>query len=259
VVDHKKLVAAYYRLRQKCSVLKDGGGRFEGKRWELLDDMVCRKSDGWELRVYPIEDVIEVCLIDPNGNSKDIRMNNNDDPFEVIGDVPEGWSYQWVVVSILGSRVAAEWSKSLMERDGWTSVPAARHPDMPCKDGKIEIGGCVLMERPAELTQKAKARDENAARKLAFDATSVLITPEPGCGSFEEVTAPVIVQVTLPLRLSIRQVTAASVCGITPEEYGRRLILLVMQGYLSEILVRTAQADAFELREMTITIGDAHG
>lgn len=67
---YRKLVDAYYRLRQKCSILKDGGARFEGKRWEFDDDMAVRKSDGWELRVYYIENAIEICLIDPNGMSK---------------------------------------------------------------------------------------------------------------------------------------------------------------------------------------------
>lgn len=63
------LTESYYRLRRQSSILRDGASRFEGKDWEHLADMVVRKADGWELRVYRVENVVEACLISPDGES----------------------------------------------------------------------------------------------------------------------------------------------------------------------------------------------
>lgn len=63
----RKLIDAYYRLRRQSSVAKDGGDKMEGQPWEYNGKMAWRAGNGWEVRIYEIEDLIEVCLINPSG------------------------------------------------------------------------------------------------------------------------------------------------------------------------------------------------
>lgn len=202
-----------------------------------------------------------------------IIMSEND-PFEVIGDVPDGWSYQWVAKSILGSESLAEADKCWMERNGWRPVPPERHPEMPCKDGQIEVGSCVLMERPAELTKAANEKTERAARDMACGALDHVTIPATDVSprfqgrpdgdaeapdAYKDAEAPVTVTVTLPLHLPINLVTAAKVCGITPDEYARRVIILMMRGDLNYTLLPTADRKAFELFDRLIVVGTDKG
>jgi hypothetical protein len=83
-------------------------------------------------------------------------------PTEII---PDGWVYQWKRHSVLGQEdpgYAAE-----LAQVGFTPVPAERHPGrfLPAGyTGSIIIGGMILMERPVELENEAKAEDRARAR-----------------------------------------------------------------------------------------------
>ena len=60
----------YFNLRTSSSVLREGGFRFEGKHWVPKPKCIERYADGWTLRVYPIENSVEACVIDPAGLSR---------------------------------------------------------------------------------------------------------------------------------------------------------------------------------------------
>jgi hypothetical protein len=79
--------------------------------------------------------------------------------------VPPGWSYEWKRKTFLNQEDPAY--QVQLARTGWEPVPANRHPSyMP--DGNrhatIERKGMVLMERPLELTEEARAIELRKAR-----------------------------------------------------------------------------------------------
>jgi hypothetical protein len=55
-----------------------------------------------------------------------------------------------------------------LEANGWTPVPAERHPELSGKrlaaGSAIERGGEMLMERPIEITEEARELDGFAAK-----------------------------------------------------------------------------------------------
>lgn len=64
------LIDGYFELRQQSEKLRGMSHLFEGQKWVLFGDMICRGGkDGYELRVYQIEGEIEACIIAPNGES----------------------------------------------------------------------------------------------------------------------------------------------------------------------------------------------
>ena len=66
----RELREGYYRLRRSSSIVRDADSRFVGKRWEDHGQVLLRRAEGWELRVYKVEGDIEACLISPNGSSR---------------------------------------------------------------------------------------------------------------------------------------------------------------------------------------------
>lgn len=89
-----------------------------------------------------------------------------EDRFYVDRDaIPDGWDYQWKRKSILGKEDPAY--DVQLARSGWEPVPASRHPEhMPIgtKSRTIERDGMILMERPKEITDEARAMELQAAR-----------------------------------------------------------------------------------------------
>jgi hypothetical protein len=74
--------------------------------------------------------------------------------------IPDGWSYEYKRYTVLGSQDPS-YQVSLSMK-GWEAVPASRHPElMPdsYKGVTIERKGMILMERPAVITEEAKARE----------------------------------------------------------------------------------------------------
>jgi len=95
------------------------------------------------------------------------------DPYFIApGEIPEGWTYQWIAVTVTGQ----EQRKSLASfaRGGWEPVPMSRYPGRygPAKlQGKdneehIVIEGLGLYERPTELTDEARHEEVTAAKNL---------------------------------------------------------------------------------------------
>jgi hypothetical protein len=79
--------------------------------------------------------------------------------------IPDGWSYEWKRLTVLGKEDPSYQVSTA--RKGWESVPCSRHPNMMpigYQGETIEREGMILMERPLEITQEAKARDLRIAR-----------------------------------------------------------------------------------------------
>jgi hypothetical protein len=79
--------------------------------------------------------------------------------------IPDGWSYEWKTYTVLGKENPSY--QVSMARRGFEAVPCSRHPElMPLgyRGETIEREGMILMERPLEITQEAKARDLRIAR-----------------------------------------------------------------------------------------------
>lgn len=78
--------------------------------------------------------------------------------------VPDGWTYEWKRHTVYNQEDPAY--QVQLARDGWEAVPASRHPDMmPSGDHPyISRKGLILMERPKEITDEARAMDLRRAR-----------------------------------------------------------------------------------------------
>ena len=82
--------------------------------------------------------------------------------------IPEGWSYEWKLYSILNEEQSSY--QVTLARTGWEPVPTERHPElMPrgTKEKTVMRRGMQLMERPLEITmegQADRARKRRAAR-----------------------------------------------------------------------------------------------
>lgn len=78
---------------------------------------------------------------------------------------PEGYTYEWKVMKVHGETAVEHITN--WKLNGWTEVPAGRHPDFtnasPDSTEAIIRGGQVLCERPAELTAEAKAMEKKVA------------------------------------------------------------------------------------------------
>lgn len=98
------------------------------------------------------------------------------------GVIPDGWTYEWKVRTILGAEDPAHQVK--LARDGWESVPLSRHPEMmPAgyKGGnEITRKGMVLMERPSEITSEVRAMELRRARLQVKAKEEQLSASRPG-------------------------------------------------------------------------------
>jgi hypothetical protein len=79
--------------------------------------------------------------------------------------IPDGWSYEWRTLTVLGKEDPS-YAVNLA-RKGWEAVPRSRHPEMMPEGypgNTIVRDGQMLMERPKEITDEAKAKEYRAAR-----------------------------------------------------------------------------------------------
>lgn len=93
-------------------------------------------------------------------------MDEGTDDFYIDrADIPEGWTYEWKRLTLLGAEDPTYTVQLL--RMGWEPVPASRHPHMMppgWSKGTIERKGLILMERPAEVVDQARRLRDKAAR-----------------------------------------------------------------------------------------------
>lgn len=79
---------------------------------------------------------------------------------------PPNMAYEWKRVTLAGQEDPE--NMILAEQNGWTPVPAERHPELAGvrapKGSEIRRGGLILMEQPIEYKDEAKEMDNFAAR-----------------------------------------------------------------------------------------------
>lgn len=77
---------------------------------------------------------------------------------------PPDTEYQWVALTVAGQETR---NLTVAQMNGWTPVPADRHPELAgprSKDGHIVVGGQMLMEIPKQYYDEDKADESFAAR-----------------------------------------------------------------------------------------------
>lgn len=79
--------------------------------------------------------------------------------------IPPGMKYQWIATHVAGMETR---NAIIAEQNGWTVVPADRHPELAglraTKEQSIDIGGQRLYEIPIEYYQEEKDMNDFAAR-----------------------------------------------------------------------------------------------
>lgn len=100
------------------------------------------------------------------------------DPFHIPSEIiPDGWSYQWNVVSVTGNADICLDQGLGMYENGWRPVPAERHPGLFVARGargEIVRGGQRLEERPIDLTKDAQREQKRDAQRLISDRNDAL-------------------------------------------------------------------------------------
>lgn len=107
----------------------------------------------------------------PNWETVDPLAEDSPDRLHIDPSlIPDGMSAMWVTDSVFGQGVPQH--RARFEKGGWTPVHQSDFDGrfdgmfMPKGvDGEIAVEGMVLMMRPKELTDKAKARDRQKARE----------------------------------------------------------------------------------------------
>lgn len=109
-------------------------------------------------------------VVERNGVSYTRLTTNVGDKFYVHpGDIPDGMSYQWIAVTVMGFQQTQ--SLASFDMNGWRPVPISRYPGRYAPISKkssdpIIIEGLMLVERPIELTVEARTEEVMEARNL---------------------------------------------------------------------------------------------
>jgi hypothetical protein len=104
-----------------------------------------------------------------------------DDFYINKADIPPGWEYEWKRKLLLGAEDPAY--QVALARAGWEPVPTSRHPSYMPNQGNhpiIERKGMILMERPAEISDEARAIELRKARNQVRQKEAQLNSAEGG-------------------------------------------------------------------------------
>lgn len=96
-------------------------------------------------------------------------------------DIPDGWEYEWKAKYVMGQEQSSQ--MLAFRRAGWEEVPTSRHPSyMPLDTDMafIERKGMVLMERPKEISDEARAIELRRARAQVRQKESQLNSADSG-------------------------------------------------------------------------------
>lgn len=154
--------------------------------------------------------------------------------------VPKGKSYQWIAIEVNGEK--QDISRALAA--GWKPVPFKRHAKIFAdanSKGRIVIEGLMLVENSKSWVESQHTANQLDAqwsaeqRKIGFFGSAGGIDLPPSfqpmlpCGGFQgEWHAPhktaLDIDVVVTLRLAPPQLDAAQSLGLSPQEYGQRLV-----------------------------------
>ena len=114
-----------------------------------------------------------------NGEVLSRKRQGGVDLFRVPPEIiPEGWDYQWNVVSVTGNSEIVMDQANGMYENGWRPVPAERHPGVFLargKTGEIIRGGQRLEERPMSLSMAARDEEVRLAQQQMRDRDQSLM------------------------------------------------------------------------------------
>jgi hypothetical protein len=106
----------------------------------------------------------------------------HDDPFYIpLDEIPEGLSYEWKRFSVAGQE--DPFYLAQMRAQGWEPVDPKMHPNWVPPDytaPNIIKGGQILMERPIELTNEARAELDALANQQMREVRARVGKSEPG-------------------------------------------------------------------------------
>jgi hypothetical protein len=161
-----------------------------------------------------------------------------------IFDIPKppiGLAYQWVL------------AEHVRKYPGWVQVPFGRHvhemPPDTNDDGAIVYLGNILVQREQSLVQAELVLSQQHALKNLKDHPAYPGKKEGGpfrilsesfmvSSHYERVTGPsIVVDVTIPLRMSTHLQDTASALGLTAQEYLQRSISLYVRGETGGLLL----------------------
>jgi hypothetical protein len=134
-----------------------------------------------QLRPYDSRERARLRIEQLAGNMKDVDAGGVDEFYISPDEIPDGWSYEWKRFAVFGQEDPHYQTE--LRRTGWEPVPASRHPDrvpVGSKDQHIMRKGMILMERPLEITEMFRKRDQKAARDQVRVKEEQLTTPPPG-------------------------------------------------------------------------------
>lgn len=110
----------------------------------------------------------------PNWDEDNIDGMEDESPDRLAIDpnlIPEGMSLQWITDSVYGQSVPQH--RARFEKRGWTPVHQEDFDGildglfMPRgAEGEIKVDGMVLMARPEEMSQRARASDRRKAQEV---------------------------------------------------------------------------------------------
>ena len=89
-------------------------------------------------------------------------------------DIPDGWDYNWKRYETLGQTDGSY--EVELAQSGWEAVDVSRHPHMMPANykGPIIREGMMLMERPAEISNRAKFLELQEARRVVKEKERAL-------------------------------------------------------------------------------------
>ena len=135
--------------------------------------------------------------VQPRVRTRARSSTMNQDMFYIpVDEIPEGSSYEWKRHSVVG--LEDPFYIAQLREQGWEPVDPKRHPNwlppgysMPA----IIKHGMILMERPIELTNEARAETRQAANKQIREAEQRLgMTPKDTMTRDHEGAKPRIVK-----------------------------------------------------------------
>lgn len=103
-----------------------------------------------------------------------------DNPFDIpVSEIPAGSTYEWKRYTVMGKE--DPFYISNMRAQGWEPVDPKAHPNwLPpnYKESHIVRDGLILMERPKELTEEARAEQRQLSKQQVREAEQRLgMTP----------------------------------------------------------------------------------
>lgn len=103
-----------------------------------------------------------------------------DDFYVDVNTIPDGWTYEWKRHTVYGQEDPAY--QVQLAREGWSIVPASRHPNMMPVGATEEVilrKGCILMECPTEIVVERRAIELRKARdQVRHKEAQIAGTPE---------------------------------------------------------------------------------